>query len=491
MFIATGEQYRQSLSGRNSEIYAGGERIGDVTSHPLTIPGVNAIALLYDLAQEPELEALMQARSHVTREQVHRYGHLPQNSDDLLKKIQAARQAAEISPISGLASWGVDLLSALSIVTHTMQHELGTPYYARFLQYLQQYQTQNLWSAVGVTDVKGDRRLRPSEQDDPDLYVHVVERTNAGIVVRGAKAHTTGAPVAHEIIVIPTRALRASDQDYAVAFAVSPDTPGLKMICRAGASAQEQSLDAPVSGRFSLVETLTIFEDVFVPWERVFMCGEWPYAGRLVELFATYHRHTYAGAKAAMLDLLIGAAALAAEYNGVGDARHIQDKLADLMQAAALIYATGVAAALECTTAGPGTAVPDPVQTNAGKNFSGVKFYEAVRVVHDIAGGLVVTMPAAADYRSPVTQPYLEKYLKGATGIATLDRLKLFKFIRDLTASDFGGMWMVESLHGGGSLEAEKIALRAHYPLTHAKGLVQALAHLTSGENVIDSGRPL
>ena len=182
-----------------------------------------------------------------------------------------------------------------------------------------------------------------------------------------------------------------------------------------------------------------------------------------------------------MLDLLIGAAALAAEYNGVAEARHIQDKLADLMQASALIYAAGVAAALESTTAGPGTAVPDPVKTNAGKNFSGVKFYEALRVVHDIAGGLVVTMPGEADYRSPVTRPYLEKYFKGAKGIPTLDRLKLFKFIRDLTASDLGGMWMVESLHGGGSLEAEKIAMRAHYPLDHAKGLVRALARLTSG----------
>jgi aromatic ring hydroxylase len=299
--------------------------------------------------------------------------------------------------------------------------------------------------------------------------------------VRGAKAHTTGAPVAHELIVIPTRALRASDQDYAVAFAIAPETPGLKMICRAGTLAQEESLDAPMSGRFSLVETLTIFEDVFVPWERVFMCGEWSYAGPLVELFATYHRHTYAGAKAAMLDLLIGAAALVAEYNGVAEARHIQDKLADLMQASALIYAAGVAAALESTTAGPGTAVPDPLKTNAGKNFSGVKFYEALRVVHDIAGGLVVTIPGEADYRSPITRPYLEKYFRGAKGIPTLDRLKLFKFIRDLTASDLGGMWMVESLHGGGSLEAEKIAMRAHYPLDHAKGLVRGLARLTSG----------
>jgi 4-hydroxybutyryl-CoA dehydratase/vinylacetyl-CoA-Delta-isomerase len=481
MFIATGDQYRQSLVGRQVEIYAGGERLVDVTQHPLTIPGVNAIALLYDLARQPELDALMMARSHITGRPIHRYGHIPQSSDDLLKKIQASRRVAEISPISGLASWGVDGLSALSIVTHEMQQALGTPYYDHFQHYLHHYQEGNLWSAVGVTDAKGDRRLRPSEQEDPDLYVHVVEKTSEGIVVRGAKAHTTGAPVAHEIIVMPTRALRSSDKDYAAAFAVTPTAPGLKMICRAGSWAREDSLDAPMSGRFSLVETLTIFENVFIPWERVFMCGEWQYAGRLVELFATYHRHTYAGAKAAMLDLLIGAAALAADYNGVADARHIQDKLTDLIQASALIYAAGAAAALESTTAGPGTALPDPVKANAGKNFSGVKFYDAVRVLHDIAGGLVVTMPGEDDYRSPITQPYLEKYLKGAKGVPTLDRIKLFKFIRDLTASDLGGMWMVESLHGGGSLEAEKIAMRTHYPLDQAKGLVRALARLTSG----------
>ncbi len=478
MFIETGDQYRQSLVGRKVETYAGGERMQEVTQHPLTIPGVNAIALLYDLAQAPELAPLMNARSHLTQAKIHRYCHIPQTGDDLLKKIQASRKAAEISPISGLASWGVDLLSALSIVTYEMQQDLGTPYYDRFLRYLDWYQRQNLWSAVGVTDVKGDRSLRPSEQEDPDLYVHVAKKTAEGIVVRGAKAHTTGAPVAHEIIVIPTRTLRTEDRDYAVAFAVPPDTPGLKLICRAGSFAQEDSLDAPMSGRFALVETLTIFEDVFIPWERVFMCGEWEYAGRLVELFAIYHRHTYAGAKAAMMDLLIGAAALAAEYNGVAGARHIQDKLTDLIQYAELIYSAGVAAALESTQAGPGTAVPDPVKANAGKNFSGVKFYDALRAVHDIAGGLVVTLPGEADYRSPSTQPYLDKYLKGAKGIPALDRIKLFKFIHDLTASDLGGMWMVESLHGGGSLEAEKIAMRTHYPLAHAKSLVRALARL-------------
>jgi len=478
MFIADGQQYRRSLVGRSLEVYAGGERIPEVTRHPLTIPGVNAVALLYELAQEPALAPLMNARSHLSGALIHRYGHIPQSSEDLLKKIQASRRAAEISPISGLASWGVDLLSALSIVTYELQQERGTPYYERFQRYLRWYQGENLWSAVGVTDVKGDRSLRPSEQEDPDLYVHVVHTTPEGIVVRGAKAHTTGAPVAHEILVIPTRALRAQDREYAVAFAVPPETPGLKMVCRAGSLAQEDSLDAPMSGRFSLVETLTIFEDVFVPWERVFMCGEWECAGRLVELFATFHRHTYAGAKAAMFDLLIGAAALAAEYNGVAGARHIQDKLTDLMQYAELTYAAGVAAALESTLAGPGTAVPDPVKTNAGKNFAGVKFYDALRVVHDIAGGLVVTMPGEADYRHPATQPYLEKYLRGAKGLPALDRIKLFKFIRDLTASDLGGMWMVESLHGGGSLEAEKLAMRAHYPLEQAKRLVRTLARL-------------
>jgi 4-hydroxybutyryl-CoA dehydratase/vinylacetyl-CoA-Delta-isomerase len=177
MFIENGEQYRQSLVGRKVEIYAGGERIFEVTKHPLTIPGVNAIALLYDLSKGPELDALMNARSHLTGANIHRYCHIPQTSDDLLKKIQASRTAAETSPISGLASWGVDLLSALSIVTHEMQRDRGTPYYDRFLHYLRGYQEQNLWSAVGVTDVKGDRSLRPSEQEDPDLYVHVVNKT--------------------------------------------------------------------------------------------------------------------------------------------------------------------------------------------------------------------------------------------------------------------------------------------------------------------------
>ena len=367
MFIETGEQYRQSLVGRDLEIYAGGERVAEVTTHPLTMPGVNAIALLYDLAQEPELDALMQARSHLTGAKVHRYCHLPQNSDDLLKKIQASRKAAEISPISGLASWGVDLLSALSIVTYTMQHDLGTPYYDRFLALSP--------PVSGAKSLERCRRHR-RQRGPPPAAVGAGRPGSLCPCGRADQRRESSCEVPKRIRPAPRWLMSLSSSPRGPCAPVietmpwpspsPPHTPGLKMICRAGSFAQEDSLDAPMSGRFSLVETLTIFEDVFVPWERVFMCGEWAYAGQLVELFATYHRHTYAGAKAAMLDLLIGAAALAAEYNGVADARHIQDKLADLMQASELIYAAGVAAALESTTAGPGTAVPDPVKTNAG-----------------------------------------------------------------------------------------------------------------------------
>jgi len=344
------------------------------------------------------------------------------------------------------------------------------------IEFIKYFQQNDLVGNAAMTDVKGDRSLRPHQQADPDLYLHVVEKTSDGIVVRGAKAHNTLAPYAHELIVLPTRDMRAEDADYAVAFAIPADTPGVTMICRGAAPTVKREMSSPVSSRYASVESLTVFDDVFVPWERVFMCGEWQLAGYLAETFATYHRHSYCGCKPAISDILMGAAALVADYNGIQKAHHVRDKLVEFMVTAELVHGCGLAASLKGQPMTSGTYLPDLVYANVGKYYAGTNLHHELEMLQDLAGGLVVTMPSEEDYSSEAVGSYLKKYLAGPASLAVDDRVRCFRLIEDMTASKFAGLLMVAGVHGGGSPEAERLAVYRSYDLESRKATAKRAA---------------
>ncbi|HEX2171479.1 MAG TPA: 4-hydroxyphenylacetate 3-hydroxylase C-terminal domain-containing protein, partial [Dehalococcoidia bacterium] len=335
--------------------------------------------------------------------------------------------------------------------------------------------------ALAQTDAKGDRSLRPHEQADPDLYVRIVDRRNDGIVVRGAKAHTTASPAANELIVIPTRAMGPEDADYAVAFAVPIDTPGLILICRPTGSIDQDGRDFPVSRYNIETESLTVFDDVFVPWDRVFLAGEYQHAGLLANTFGTIHRFTGVSYKPPIGDMLIGMAQLVAEYNGIAGVAHVREKITRLIQYTEMIRACGKTAALEAQVEPlTGLAIPNRIYTNIGKAHFASQFHEACRLVQDIAGGLTITMPNAVDWDNPELRPYIDKYLAGKSGIPTEARLRLYALIRDITASEFGGYNYVVTLHGEGPLTAQALALYREYDLDRCKSLVLKALDRTS-----------
>jgi 4-hydroxyphenylacetate 3-monooxygenase/4-hydroxybutyryl-CoA dehydratase/vinylacetyl-CoA-Delta-isomerase len=278
------------------------------------------------------------------------------------------------------------------------------------------------------------------------------------------------------LIVLPTRDMREEDADYAVAFAIPADAPGITMICRGASPAIKREMVAPVSSRFASVESLTIFDNVFVPWERVFLCGEWQLAGYLAETFATYHRHSYCGCKPAISDILLGAAALVAEYNGIQNAHHVRDKLTEFMITAELVHACGLAASLKGQAMASGTYLPDLAFANVGKYYAGTHLHHEVELLQDLAGGLVVTMPSEEDYRSPEMGGYLKKYLAGPADVAVDDRVRCFRLIEDMTASKFAGLLMVAGVHGGGSPEAERMAIYRSYDLESRKVMAKRAA---------------
>ncbi|MBI2322449.1 MAG: 4-hydroxybutyryl-CoA dehydratase, partial [Chloroflexi bacterium] len=423
----------------------------------------------------PEWQDLFTGRSPDTGEVVNRHFLLPSTPQELALRGRMIEEHTRQgnSTLNLTKSVSGDALMGLTVVCHAMDPALGTRYSERVAAFLRHVRERDLSVALAQTDVKGDRRLRPHEQPDPDAYLRIVDRRADGIVVRGAKAHITSVPVVNELIVLPTRALSANDADYAVAFAIPVATPGLTIICRPTGSVEQSVFDYPVSRRNIETEALTVFDDVLVPWERVFMAGEWQFAGQLATSFATFHRFTAISYKPPIGDLLVGAAVMIAEANGTAEVAHVREKVVRLIHYTELIRACGKAAAYEATVVPPGIAVPNAVYTNAGKHHFASHFHEACRLVQDIAGGMAITAPCEADLRNPATGHFVAKYLKGAAGTDAVLRLRLFHLIRDLTASDFGGYNYVVTLHGEGSLSAQALATYREYDLERCRDLAR------------------
>jgi len=473
--MKTPQQYLASLAAMKHNVWMNGQQVERPWEHPQIVPGINIVRLTYEWPQGSEHHDLLTATSHLTGETVNRFTHIHQSTDDLQKKVEMTRlYCRETGCIQ--RCMGADALNALSVITHHADSMFGTTYFPRLVEYIKYFQGEDLVGAAAMTDVKGDRSLRPHQQADPDLYLHVVEKRPDGIVVRGAKAHNTLAPYAHELLVLPTRDMREADADYAVAFAIPADAPGITMICRGAAPSSKHEMSAPVSSRYASVESLTVFDDVFVPWERVFLCGEWQLAGHLAETFATYHRHSYCGCKPAITDILMGAAALVAEYNGIQQAHHVRDKLVEFMIAAEVVHGCGLAASLKGERMASGTYLPNLVYANVGKYYAGTNLHHELELLQDIAGGLVVTMPSEADYRSQEVGGYLRKYLAGPAHLAVDDRVRCFRLIEDMSASKFGGLLMVAGVHGGGSPEAERLAIYRSYDLETRKEIARRAA---------------
>jgi len=469
--VRTAEQYLDKLRSMRPNVYMGGELVQ--RDDPRLIPGINIMSETFNYAADPRHKDLMVATSHITGQSINRFCHIHQSIDDLLKKQEMTRFLCTRTGGCIQRCMGVDALNALSVITKEMDLRMGTKYHERFTGYLKYFQENDLVGNCAQTDVKGDRSKRPHEQADPDLYLRVVEKREDGIVVRGAKAHNTIAPYADEIIVVPTRMMTEKDAAYAVSFAVPADTEGVYLVTRATAPRTRKHLKVKEYGS---ADSLTIFDNVFVPWERVFMCGETPFAGFLAMLFALFHRHSYTGCKPATTDVIMGAAALVAEYNGVEKAPHVRDKLADLIAVAELVYGTGIASAVKAKRYASGTYVPDPVFANVARYHAGINVYHEFDILADLAGGLPATLPLEEDFFNPVTGELLHKYIMRNPEITAENQHKCFRMLSDMLCSAHAGVMQVAGIHGGGSPIMEKIAIMGQYDIKSKKAIAKRLA---------------
>ncbi|MFP4256682.1 MAG: 4-hydroxyphenylacetate 3-hydroxylase family protein [Desulfobacterales bacterium] len=482
--MMTPEQYEQSLRDLNLVVYMFGRRVENPVDHPIIRPSMNAVAKTYELAHMPEYEELMTATSHITGEKINRFTHIHQNTGDLVKKTKMGRLLGAHTGCCFQRCVGMDALNALSIVTHDIDSEHGTPYKDRFLKYLGHVQKNDLTCDGAMTDPKGDRSLPPHQQPDPDMYMRVVEEKQDGIVVRGAKAHQTGAVNSHEIIVMPTIAMREQDKAYALSFALPSDAEGIAYIMgrqSCDTRKTEQSLLDTGNPAFGGHEALVVFDDVFVPWERVFMCGEHEFAGSLVEKFASYHRQSYA-CKSGVGDVLIGAAQTAAEYSGVEKASHVKDKIIEMNHLNETLFCGSLACASEGHKEPSGTYCVNTLLANVSKQNVTRFPYEIARLAQDVAGGLMVTLPSADDFDSPETGAWLEKYYRANPDVSTENRRRILRLIENLTLGTAAVGYLTESMHGAGSPQAQRIMIARQSNIRQKQKLARRLCSIEDRE---------
>jgi 4-hydroxybutyryl-CoA dehydratase/vinylacetyl-CoA-Delta-isomerase len=482
MKINSPEAYFESLRDLKREVFVLGERCDNTVDHPLLRPSANAVAESYNIGDEPEAPQLLFTKSHLTGNEISRFTHIHQSVEDLVDKVLLLRMLGRRTATCFQRCVGMDGFNALYSVTYECDQAHGTPYHDRFKTYLEWVQDMNIVVEGAMTDVKGDRSLRPGDQPDPDAYVHIVDRTPAGIVVRGAKAHQTGALNSHEILVMPTMSMVEGEEDYAVSFAIPADSRGITFVLGRQPSDTRKLegglLDVGNPG-YGSQEALVIFDEVFVPNERIFMCGETDQSGKLVERFASFHRQSYGGCKVGVGDVLIGAAQLAAESNGAQKASHVRDKITEMIHLNETLFCCGVACSSRGCATAAGNYEVDALLANICK-LNVTRFpFEIARLVQDIAGGLIVTMPSQKDFDNPEIGPYLEKYLKGREDVSTLDRVKIMKFVENMTVGCGAAAYLTESVHGAGSPQAQRITISRLANLNEKKELARRISRIS------------
>lgn len=485
MAIKTKEEYAERLRGMNHEIFIKGDRFqGSFVDSPYARSTRNVIELGYDLANDPKWANEFTSFSSLVEEKVSWWNAIPQTTDDLLQLVRNIKNITSKKYCAFCMSLALDVVWA---ITHEIDKEKGTKYHQNVKNFFKEIQKGDLRFCMGVMDVKGDRGLKPNQQPDQDMHLHIVKKNDKGMIVRGCKGQVSGGPLTDKIVVIPCRAYDADEKDFVVSFALPTDTPGIKYIIRPPAGPiEKREISNPVSSEFGWIECFTVFEDVFVPWENVFMCGEWDYTDRFMNYFSSFVRILKTVCCSARTDIFIGASALVAQVNGIEKAGHVRSKLTDMMTSSVIGYGCALAAAVESKAHPSGIMIPDIAIGNAGLYETRLKLQQSFGTLMDLSGGVITTMPLEADYQNPETRGYMEKYLKGKANISTEERIRALSLAQDLVASNFSGYFMSSVLCAGGTPETNRVEVYRNYDL--ASKIKVARAHAKIDGSVFEQG---
>ena len=480
--ITNKDSYLDSIRNRNLKIYLMGELVKEPIEHPIIRPSIEAMAETYELAvREPELAS---AISPYTGKKINRFLHIAESNEDLFLQNKMQRKLGQLTGTCFQRCVGMDAFNALHSVTFEIDENHNTEYHKNFINFLTEMHKYNLVIGGAMTDVKGDRSKLPHEQEDEDVYLRIVKRTKDGVYVKGAKAHQTGCINSHWMVVMPTLRLTDKDKDYAIVGAIPVDAEGITYIY-GRQSCDTRSMEPgeyDVGNKyFAGQEAMVIFDNVFIPNEYIFMNGEYDFASMLVERFTTYHRRSYV-CKSGVGDVLIGAAATIAEYNGVEEVSHIKDKLVEMNKLNETIYATGIASSLQGSSTKSGNFINDDLLANICKQHVTKETYEIGRIAQDLAGGLVGSMPSGIDFNEGTMSEDLKKYLKGKKDINSEDRVKILRLIENMTLGRNAVAYLTESLHGAGSPQAQRVQIRRKVDIEEKKDFAKKLSGILERE---------
>ncbi|MCF8031372.1 MAG: hypothetical protein K9J48_04445 [Desulfohalobiaceae bacterium] len=485
------EEYKEGLRTMRSNIYFNGnliDRLDEVQE-----PAIRVMGVTFDAVSDPEISHLATATSHLSGETINRFCHVHQSAEDLHRKQDMTR--ALCRRVGGCIQrcMGADAVNAVNAISYEADkaNQGNTEYHANFRNWLDYFQKNDLVGCCAQTDMKGERLKRPAQQSDPDMYLRVVENRSDGIVVNGCKVHISEASIADEVLVVPTRALGKDEGEYAVSFAVPADQEGLIQVMTPHNARQREHYSRGMQGGYT--DSYLIFDNVFVPWERVFLCGENDHGSLLALLFALFHRHSYSGCKPALGDVYTGLAALAADYNGIEKTSHVRQVLAEIIKVTELGYAAGYTASdlsgprlqipgMGQVPFGPGAYIPDSIYSNVGRCLTGEAVFHEQEMLCDIAGGFPATFPFEADLANPRIKAHLEKYLQRNPDVPVEEQIKFWLYFIDMTCTGAASVFNYGNYHGGGSPVMEQIAITSQYDIAERKNLVKALAGILNEE---------
>lgn len=481
--IVTGDDYVESLRNRDVEVYLFGEQIEEPVDHPIIRPSINSLKRTYDLAvEDPDLAT---AHSDLIDAPVNRFLHIVGSPQDLVMKNRMQRRLGQLTGTCFQRCAGLDTISVLHSITYDIDEKYGTPYHQRYLEFMKRAQRNNVIIGAGMTDPKGDRSKRPHEQADIDMFMHITKRTESGVYVTGAKAHMTGGLNSHWICVMPTMNMGEKDKDFAIVGMIPGDAPGMTYIYgrqSCDMRAMEKGDIDKGNACFGGQETLVVFENVFIPNEHILMDGEYEFAQEMVTRFTSYHRASYV-CKTGLGDVMAGAAAQIAEYNGVENATHIKDKLVEITHLNETIYSSAIASSHEAKPLASGIYINDSMLANVCKHNVTRFPYEISRLVQDLAGGIVVTLPSEADFDNEITGPMLKKYLKGQHNIPVEFRQRILRLIENMTMGRNAVGYLTESLHGAGSPQAQRIQIQRQMDIGRKKKYAKDLAGIDESKS--------
>ncbi len=465
MPLKSPEEYLSSIKARQPmNIWFRGEKITDPTVYPALKPSLRTIMKLYELAQHPKFKDLLTTESHLTGEICNFYTTPLLKQEDALQKTKLARAVGELLGCCTFRCTGSEAICGLYPTTFEMDRALGTNYHERLKQWIMKVQKEDLTVTAALTDPKGDRRLKPHQQKDPDLFLRIVSQEKDGIVIKGAKLNQTGIILANQVVILPTTAVTEEGKAYAVACALPTDTPGLSYVLGRWPTDLRYGDDkiemADTGKKYADHQAMLIVEEVFVPWERVFMCGEWQFTPKLMEYFTAVHRLTAGACKSGGLSLLLGATKLAADSSNVSGVGHVQSKMAEMGISAETLYALSLAAGLEGYVHESGAWIPNSLLAHSAK-FQATRLpFDSLRFAREIMSGIGETAPSAKDLQNPEIGPQIRKYLSPSKeGMTVEDRLRVFRLIENLTR---GSNWSAMALHGGGNPEAARLMALRH-----------------------------